>query len=645
MAERFVTRNHPHGGTRNEDSDSKHFLAGRLQYFVKRWKAWRAPDTLIQIIQSYRIPFVAKPPLVIPNLMNHPLQTFKSSEMDKVIVEMLKMRVIEPVSVSPSFVSPIFLISKSDGTSRPIFNLKSLNRYVLVQKFRLINVNKISTFLQPRDWLVKIDLSKAYFHQPIAVSHRRFLRLIYDRQLYQMTCLPFGLACAPKVFASLTNWVAQVLRDRGIRVAVYLDDFLLANQDPVILTSQALEVTRFLEHLGWQINYAKSTLIPQTSLQYLGITWNTHLNKKYLPRQKCRNIRTRINSVLKARKARLREVQCLVGSVNFASFTVPRGRLNHRALLMHCQHLLHLNPAHSFPLPSPVQKELKWWLSNLEKSTPIHYPPVTNYLVTDASGIAWGAQLDHVKLAGRWSPEEARLHSNHREMLAIWHVLKDHAPRLATSSLLIQSDNRTVVAYLRNEGGTKSMALMDLTYKILKIIDLFNIHIVIHYLPGRYNSEADHLSRLSRPPEWHLLPTITNQIFAKFGRPVIDLFASAVAHVVPKYVTLDLTDMQAYRYDAFSHVWDYPLAWVFPPPFLIPRVLQHLNSARGTFLVVAPRWLKVFWRPDLKNRAIGPPFTIYNLNQVFIDATTGNPPPLAPEMTLEVWRCGGGQRC
>ncbi|KAF9795754.1 hypothetical protein SFRURICE_006926 [Spodoptera frugiperda] len=112
-------------GTKNvTNNDSIRFRAGQLAHYRSKWTEMGAPEIVLKLIQGYRIPFIKKPPLIYPNLINGPFQTPVSKEMSAIIDKMKSQGILKVVQLSPSFVSPLFLTPKPDGSSRPIFNLK-----------------------------------------------------------------------------------------------------------------------------------------------------------------------------------------------------------------------------------------------------------------------------------------------------------------------------------------------------------------------------------------------------------------------------------------------------------------------------------------------------------------------------------------
>lgn len=617
------------------------FVGGQLAQYIDIWRNYGAPPHVLNTIQGYRIPFLSKPPLArtVSDRFCTPVSPIMTTEINKMVTQ----NILQPSDRNEAgFTSRLFLVPKSDGSVRPVMNLKGLNNYVDIQKFRLINVQRVH-FIQPNDWLIKIDFLQAYFHIPISTTHRRFLKVVYgDGRILKMTCLPFGLASAPKAFARLSNWIAQLLRNIGFRVIVYLDDFLVANFSRTKLIAQCQTALKIFKELGFVVNFQKSIVEPVQTIEYLGLCWDTKESLICLPIKKIQNIRALILSTLHRGRWRTLDAQILLGKLNFASFAIPRGRLHCRQLQIQLKKMLRGNADTVYGLEPGSQLEMEWWLKNLKAARSIRPPEVTHFLVTDACDSGWGADLDGVLLSGKWLPAQRGLHSNCKEMLAILLVLQSCSHKIRNCGLHIQSDNSTVVTYLKKDGGTKSQKLQALTKRVLYLIDKFNIIHTVHYIPGPLNEIADSLSRQQPIPEWHILQPGTVRVFEKWGLPSIDLFASARAHVVTPYVTLDFRDKNALFHDAFSIRWNFKLAWVFPPPSLMHRVLKHLNDATGIYMIASPRWKRVFWRSDLKNRSIAAPLTIHRLSEVLIDTTTGRPPPKIQELVIEVWLCRGG---
>ncbi|XP_049888064.1 uncharacterized protein LOC126382290 [Pectinophora gossypiella] len=363
-----------------------------------------------------------------------------------------------------------------------------------------------------------------------------------EPELLQITSLPFGLSSAPVTFAMISNWIAQVFRNRGMRVIVYLDDFLIVNQKKHVLADQAAEAVRILSTLGWTVNFKKSVLIPTQVLEYLGVTWDLSRNLKLFPVEKRLRTQSKIKRIMILNQWNLKDAQSMLGTLNFASFAIPRGRLHCRPLQMACARLPKDRPYAKCALDQAVLEEFHWWLKALSASTPIHCAPIAHFLTTDASGTGWGAVIDGIRLtSGIWNPDQKLWHSNLKEMWAIIFSIHTNIHRLRKSSVLVQSDNKSVVSYIRNEGGLRSKALFLMTRTLFQIVDENEIHLVPYYLPGQYNVEADTLSRQKAEAEWTLTPEACQVIFRRYGTPQIDLFASKRAHLLPRQSSWKLT--------------------------------------------------------------------------------------------------------
>ena len=56
----------------------------------------------------------------------------------------------------------MFVVPKSDGSWRPMINLKSLNLYILTRHFKMESIRTAKDLLQGRDYIVKLDLKDVY---------------------------------------------------------------------------------------------------------------------------------------------------------------------------------------------------------------------------------------------------------------------------------------------------------------------------------------------------------------------------------------------------------------------------------------------------------------------------------------------------
>ena len=86
------------------------------------------------------------------------------------------------------FVSPLFIIPKTDGKQRPVIDLRDLIGHFEYARFKMEGLHTFRDLLRPGDFLAKVDLKDAYFAVTIAVDRRDLLRFRSWGQLFEFQC-------------------------------------------------------------------------------------------------------------------------------------------------------------------------------------------------------------------------------------------------------------------------------------------------------------------------------------------------------------------------------------------------------------------------------------------------------------------------
>ncbi len=178
---------------------------------------------------------------------------------------------VPPAEMKSRFHSPYFIVPKKDCGLRPILDLRVLNWALHKLPFRMLKQRRIFQCVRPFDWFAAIDLKDSYFHVSILPRHRPFLRFAFEGRAYQYKALPFGLFLSPRVFTKVVEAALVPLREAGIRILNYLDDWLILAQSRALLCEHRDMVLSHLSRLGLQVNREKSKLSPTQRISFLGM--------------------------------------------------------------------------------------------------------------------------------------------------------------------------------------------------------------------------------------------------------------------------------------------------------------------------------------------------------------------------------------
>jgi len=623
-------------------------VGGRLQAFLPAWAAITDDAFVLSVVANGFTIHLADPlPGGVIRLSSPRMPPHMCRGIAGEIAELYSRGVVERAADHPRLcLSPVFLVPKRSGKFRLILNLKRINTHIADASFRMETLKTILPLLRRGDWTVSIDLKDAYHHVLIAAKSRHLLGFSVNGQFYRFRALPFGLKPAPRLFTRLVGCVAAFLREQGLRIFCYLDDWLLAAGSRELLLTQLDFLLRTVQSLGFLVNWEKSQLIPTQRPTFLGALIS-------IPEGLARPSSERVDTITRAarRLRRRRRVPArtwlqFLGYLASLVDVLPDCRLLMRPVQLHF--LQHFRPSRdpltrTVPIPPTIRSLLFRWTRRecLNRGKPLWAPLPTITVTTDASHQGWGGHCMGRTAFGDWSSTGPRPHINIMEFRAVLLSLQAFLPYLRHQAVLIRTDNVTVAAYINRQGGTHSVRLNALATQLWEWCRQEGITPVASHIPGQENLIADFLSRgRTLPSEWSLHPQVVSQLLLAFGPLRVDLFASALNARLPLYCART-QDPAAWRIDAFSFRWTGLRAYAFPPFALIPRVLRKIREDKAWVLLIAPRWPRRSWYRELVDLLTDHPMTLPLRPDLLSQPVSGTRHPQLSTLHLTAWPLSG----
>jgi hypothetical protein len=347
--------------------------------------------------------------------------------------------------LSPPFLNfqiyPIGVVPKKHSSDwRTIFHLShpksagtSVNAHISKENYSLQYVkidDAINLIIQlgKGSFMAKTDICSAFRNVPVRPNDWELLGMHWKGLYFFDQVLPFGLRSAPYIFNQLSDAIEWIAKNNYTikHILHILDDFFLIERPPRSNCMTSLcKLLTVLTNLNVPIAHEK-TYPASTELEFLGVLLNSQKMIASLPSDKLERAKQDLLNWLAKKSCTLRELQSLIGTLQFACRVVVPGR----AFLQRMINLTRgvVEPHHHIKLNSSFRKDVAMWLVFLEQwngtnifldIAPTNSPEFE--FSTDASGaLGYGAFFNNFWFQGKWS---SQFHAHIEQQSIAWKEL------------------------------------------------------------------------------------------------------------------------------------------------------------------------------------------------------------------------------
>lgn len=235
-------------------------------------------------------------------------------------------------------VSPLGLVpKKTPGQFRLIHHLSypdghSVNDYIdpslaSVRYSTFDDATAILRQLGPGTLFAKTDIDSAFRLIPIHPDDHYLLGFRFQELYYYDTCLPMGASSSCAIFERFSSSLQYAAQSQlGIHHMVHiLDDFLfLSSAKSASCQTDLDKFLKFCHYIGVPIKHEKSESA-RTVITFMGLELDSLLVEARLPLDKLTKVRDSLARITKSRKVTLKELQSIIGLLNFCCQVVLPG--------------------------------------------------------------------------------------------------------------------------------------------------------------------------------------------------------------------------------------------------------------------------------------------------------------------------------
>ena len=361
--------------------------------------------------------------------------------------------------------------------------------------------------------LFKKDLRRAFRQIKLCPLDYNLVSFTWKKHIFCDCVLSMGSRSATFCCQRLTNAITFIMFKIGISVLNYLDDLSSAEtRENAVFAYNTLG--SILEKCGIEESKNKACP-PNTIMIFIGVLFNTEKMTIEVTQERLNEMQLLLQTWLCKSTASLKEIQSILGKLNFIAACVRPGRVFIGRLL---QWLKVLNKSHNpreqVYIPDYVKKDILWWHKFLPCYNGISLMLYEEWSDPDeicssdaclnACGGFWSGKYFHASFPEKFNNEKYNI--TVLEMFAVILCRKLWGANFKGKRIQMFCDNLNV-CHCINTGKAKNQILQQCLREVCFIAAVNDIQVRMVHLDSKANRISDHLSR------WNLNIAHRNQFF------------------------------------------------------------------------------------------------------------------------------------